>query len=202
MKFIYLLNFILSLSIYANINSGGGDSIVGQLSNSSSIGGFTSTTASSAGNVTLRSGLINIIFIPSLSNEETDSDNDGIPDNWEITHGLSIGQDNSNSDSDGDGFLDVSEFISGTNPNDQNSFLDILISEENGAYNLSFNSTEGRTYTLEVSKDLNVYYIYHQVNGNGSSINIPFNPSDESNTSILGSDNFKDIFFRLLVEID
>ena len=202
MRFIYLLYILLPLSIYSNINSGGGDSMIGQLSNRSSIGGFTTTTLSSFGNVSLHNGLINIIFIPSQSNEGADTDNDGIPDNWEITHGLSISHDNSNIDSDGDGFLDVSEFISGTNPNDRNSFLDILISEEDGVYNLSFNSIEGRTYTLEISKDLNTFYTYYQVSGNGGLIDIPFNPIDEANISIFGSDNSDNIFFRLLVEID
>ena len=200
MKNILLLFTLIPSLVYSNIDSGGGESLVGQLVNRSSIGGYTQSTSSIAGNYTLHGGLINIIFIPYITSENIDSDNDGIPDNWELAHGLSISQDNCNLDSDGEGFTDLSEFISGTYPNDQNSFLDMFLSQENGVYKLSFNTIEDRTYTLEVSQDLDTYYLYYQTSGNGNSIDISFDPSDEANASIFGNSNLERIFFRLIVE--
>ena len=47
----------------------------------------------------------------------TDSDNDGMPDEWETRHGLDANNaaDNS-SDKDGDGYTNVEEYLNGTDP--------------------------------------------------------------------------------------
>ncbi|MHA1945143.1 MAG: VWA domain-containing protein [Candidatus Hodarchaeales archaeon] len=51
-----------------------------------------------------------------------DSDNDGMPDHWEIRHGLSstsdIGDDGSSGDPDNDGLVNIEELEEGTYPND------------------------------------------------------------------------------------
>lgn len=200
MKTLHLFLTLLTLNLFADIDSGGGFTSVGQFTNHSSIGGYIESNGSTSNNYNLYNGQINIIFISSLTEEEVDVDNDGIPDDWESIYGLSTTQDNSNFDSDSDGFLDLSEFIAGTNPNDSNSFLSILISYENGVYNISFDSIEGRTYSLEVSQDLNDFYFYNQTNGNGNLISIPFDPLDEANTTIFGNNNLENIFFRLIVQ--
>ena len=55
----------------------------------------------------------------------TDSDADGIPDYWEYEHFFNNTTVSSNSDYDGDGFLDVEEYIAGTDPMNPGSFLQI-----------------------------------------------------------------------------
>lgn len=199
-KLLLTLFPFVPLLVYSSINSGGGESMVGQSVNQSSIGSYIGSSSSSIGDLAHNTGLLNIIFIPYLTSNEVDSDGDGIPDNWELANGLSDSEDNRNMDSDGDGILDISEFISGTNPNDPSSFLNVQISVENGQFKLSFDSIEGRSYALEVSQDLNSFYSYYQINGNGSSVDIFFNPLDEANFSIFGNNNSENIFFRLIVE--
>jgi len=52
-----------------------------------------------------------------------DTDNDGLPDDWEITHFGNITSQNSSGDPDGDDNDNLTEFLDGTNPNDPNSAL-------------------------------------------------------------------------------
>jgi hypothetical protein len=55
----------------------------------------------------------------------TDSDGDGIPDAWELTHFANLAAASSSSDLDRDGFSDLSEYLADTDPNDPNSNLRI-----------------------------------------------------------------------------
>jgi len=55
-----------------------------------------------------------------------DTDNDGLPDDWEKKYALSIGEDDSAADLDGDGFTNLEEFEAGTVPNDPKSHPDYL----------------------------------------------------------------------------
>ena len=48
----------------------------------------------------------------------SDSDGDGMPDAWEVTHGLNPNLNDANSDSDGDGTSNIKEFQRGTDPSD------------------------------------------------------------------------------------
>jgi hypothetical protein len=55
-----------------------------------------------------------------------DSDNDGLPDVWELAMFGNLGQ-NSNGDPDGDGISNGMEFIAGTNPNDSSGSFKLTI---------------------------------------------------------------------------
>jgi len=59
------------------------------------------------------------LFIIYYKNE--DDDNDGMPDSWEIAHGLNPLVNDAHLDKDGDGFTNLREYLAGTNPNDPKS---------------------------------------------------------------------------------
>ena len=53
---------------------------------------------------------------------DSDTDNDGIPDGWEILYGLNPRSNDANQDPDGDGFTNLTEFQMGTDPNVANQY--------------------------------------------------------------------------------
>ena len=52
---------------------------------------------------------------------KADTDNDGMPDGWEVENGLFPLEDDANLDQDGDGFSNREEYVSATDPNDASS---------------------------------------------------------------------------------
>ena len=85
-----------------------------------------------------------------------DSDNDGMPDEWEIAHGLNPNVDDSSSDNDGDGMSNIAEFIAGTDPSDKNSKLRIssLTLNGNNEVIIEFESVPDKDYQVLVSTNL------------------------------------------------
>lgn len=62
-------------------------------------------------------GLVNSLEFP-----EYDTDGDGLPNGWEILHGLDpTDADDAHLDADGDGLSNLEEFMAGTDPNDGDS---------------------------------------------------------------------------------
>jgi type VI secretion system secreted protein Hcp len=87
----------------------------------------------------------------------TDSDNDGLPDAWETTFGLSVGSNDSGADPDGDGFTNLQEFQLGTHPKSGASFFKATLTMNTatpGFHQLSWNSVAGKTYLIERSPNL------------------------------------------------
>ena len=84
-----------------------------------------------------------------------DSDSDGMPDDWESTHGLIVGADDSRTDLDGDGEPNISEYAADTDPGDSKDYFRINSVVGNGDnIAVSFRSKPGRSYTLQRSNNL------------------------------------------------
>jgi len=61
-------------------------------------------------------GQVKYVFSFNLSEISLDSDNDGMPDWWEIAHGLDPFSNDANLDLDGDGLSNLQEYQLGTDP--------------------------------------------------------------------------------------
>jgi hypothetical protein len=57
---------------------------------------------------------------------DLDDDNDGMPDVWEKTYGLTPFINDAAQDKDGDGFSNISEYRRGTVPNDPLDFPTVI----------------------------------------------------------------------------
>jgi thrombospondin type 3 repeat protein len=124
----------------------------------------------------------------------TDTDGDGIPDNWENAHMLNPSVNDANIDSDGDGLTNLQEFKAGTDPkNPTSQFRISSIVPNAGNYQIGFPSVLGKTYRLEYRDDLatgNWKTLTDQIFGTGATIQI----NDPSATGLTKR------FYRLSLE--
>ena len=77
-----------------------------------------------------------------------DADGDGMPDAWEIAHGLNPTLNDANADADGDGLTNYQEYLTGTDPNSAQSFLRLDASSDGLNLRLTFPALAGRSYAV------------------------------------------------------
>jgi hypothetical protein len=92
---------------------------------------------------------------PGRANTPTlrDSNGDGLPDAWKLTHDLNPlsneGHDGPDGDPDLDGFTNREEFLAGTDPHDPLSYLHFhTVTPSGSSVLLQFTATPDRTYTV------------------------------------------------------
>ncbi len=87
----------------------------------------------------------------------TDSDDDQLPDVWELSFTNSLTVLSDSSDNDDDQMTGLQEFISGTDPLDATSYLHVRQLDEylavDGTTLLSFEAAPGKSYTIEYRND-------------------------------------------------
>ncbi len=85
-----------------------------------------------------------------------DSDSDGLPDDWELAHGLNPA-DNTDAagDLDGDGATNADEYTAGTDPASRTSVLTATpAAQPDGSVVISFQAVAGKSYRIEASSTL------------------------------------------------
>ena len=81
-----------------------------------------------------------------------DDDQDCLPDDWELAHGLNPVANDAALDFDGDGANNAHEFLAGTNPGDASSRLALgLALGQAGGLVVEFTMQPGRQYFLETA---------------------------------------------------
>jgi hypothetical protein len=95
---------------------------------------------------------VSTILIKGLA----DTDRDGLPDDWELAHGLNPGNAmDAALDSDGDGLSNMQEYIAGTNPSDRQSVLRLNVVHDAGNHvTVSWTGILGRKYRVQSSTDM------------------------------------------------
>ncbi|HVR36582.1 MAG TPA: thrombospondin type 3 repeat-containing protein, partial [Methylomirabilota bacterium] len=80
---------------------------------------------------------------------QTDTDGDGMPDDWEIAHGTDPEVPDADEDPDGDELTNWEEYLAGTHPNDPDSVLRwTRVTGESGFVVLEFLAVSNRTYSV------------------------------------------------------
>jgi lamin tail-like protein/CotH protein len=85
-----------------------------------------------------------------------DDDSDGMPDSWELAHGLNPdNEDDAEEDPDEDGFKNLQEYRAGTDPQNPQSYLRIgPITAAPGAVVIEFPAAAGITYSIIYRSEL------------------------------------------------
>jgi hypothetical protein len=86
-----------------------------------------------------------------------DTDNDGIPDTWEIRRGLNPAVNDAALDSDGDGVSNMAEFLADTDPLNASSRFSASASIAANSVTINFTAAEGRSYTIQRSSDMGAW---------------------------------------------
>jgi len=132
---------------------------------------FTSVPLNVGTNTITVSGSNNLSVVTSavvtIVRAVSDTDGDGIPDQWEQDNFGSITNVNQSSDWDVDGFIDLHEYLAGTDPDDTNSFLRVVknVATPSSGIVIQWPGVSGKSYAL--SKTTNILaYIYSTVASN------------------------------------
>jgi hypothetical protein len=131
------------------------------------------------------------VTIQSVSNDGSDTDLDGLNDQWEEKYFGSIKDAYYSDDPDRDGVSNSDEAAMGSDPTDARSLLRLAISEGKETFTLEWPSAENRTYTIEAARTLNRFEVLKE----GIAATPPFN-TFEINRGELG----EILFLRVRVD--
>jgi len=85
-------------------------------------------------------------WLPGVS---TDSDNDGMPDDWERSFGLNVGANDAGVDQDGDRMTNAQEYLAGTDPQRSDSVFKVEANRDGAGVSLRFTAQANKAYQVE-----------------------------------------------------
>jgi len=118
---------------------------------------FTNVSSFHAATYTLTiSNLLGAVTSPNITLAViSDTDGDGLPDDWEAANGTNPNVADANADPDGDGFTNLQEYLAGTAANSSVSRLELAVLPvvcDNLAF--GFNAVSNLTYTIQSTTDI------------------------------------------------
>jgi hypothetical protein len=197
MKPIFVISCFLAGYLAAEIDSGGGASLVGSMTNHSSIGSPFATGNSMIGANENKSGLIQVLFTGN-TDPDLDADANGLPDAWEEQY-FSAQAVDPLADSDGDGTSNLMEYLAGTNPTDRSSKFQPTGALTGLTYNMPIQTVQGRTYKVWVTKDLSNWTLQQTYSGDGTQKVFSFDPTTISAGPLHSLTHPSSYFFRVEV---
>lgn len=197
MKPLLAISCFLVGSLTAEIDSGGGASLVGSMTNHSSIGSPFATGNSMIGANENKSGLIQVLFTGNID-PDLDADANGLPDAWEEQY-FSAQAVDPLADSDGDGTRNLMEYLAGTNPTDRSSKFQPTGALTGLTYNMPIQTVQGRTYKVWVTKDLSSWTLQQTYSGDGTQKVFSFDPTTISAGPLHSLTHPSSYFFRVEV---
>ncbi len=93
----------------------------------------------------------------TLTVVETDTDRDGMDDDYERAFGLVVGVDDSGDDLDGDGQTNLAESASGTDPFSADSVFRATSIEMPGGFRVEFSAVPGKRYFLQTTTNFGTW---------------------------------------------
>jgi len=187
------------LTAAAQIDSGGGKSQVGGLTNHGSLGGTVASGTLQAGAVTNHSGLIEVLYAASFTTEPDANSND-IPDSWEQEHFAGQGFD-PNADSDGDGTSNRMEYIAGTLPTNRSSVFRPLGSHNGTVFTMPMATVAGRTYKVYATRNLTDWHLQQTIVGDGTTKTFSFDEMSVTSGPLHSPTNPSSYFFRVEISL-
>jgi hypothetical protein len=162
-----VLTLFLCVSVApAEIDSGGGKSSDGVLFNHSSVGIPFATVTTQDCPIANHPGLIEVLY-PDVPDSLTDSNQNGLPDDWEIRHFKHLGVDPM-ADADHDGTNNLMEYLAGTDPRSGSCFFQPQGSYAEGIFRMPLNTISGRSYRIWVSRDLSEWMLQTTLTGDNA----------------------------------
>lgn len=181
------------------IDSGGGKSPVGTLTNHGSIGSAVATANFAIGTSTNRNGLIQVLFTGGATTDP-DANNNGIPDAWEEQYFPGQPFD-PEADSDGDGNGNRMEYISGTDPTQRSSRFRPAGTLSGTVYTMPLQTVAGRTYKVWVTRDLANWYLQETYAGDDTEKIFSFDETNVPSGPLHSSHHPSSYFFRVEVTL-
>ncbi len=144
------------------------------------LSGYVSATATDTNGNTSEFGQDIVL----TSNILVDTDNDGLPDEYELAFGFNPNKaDDSKMDSDNDGKSNYNEYLDGTNPTDNSDKFELkIIGYNDSSLSIQFKAINGVKYTISHANRIHGTWINYLTNIVGFNRTLTFSlPSEKPN---------------------